>query len=208
MWLREDSRRDSADNKSTIYLSSAGGGRGSVEMLSPQVFRDRFIRTYDPIYELVARCPRPGLAMVAVDHHGVAAAGYLAAKPRSINVGIVGRHTVADLFLDSDPSLSLRHLAVILHPAGPVDEPRLRLLDLRTSEAFKDERGRQLEGLSVVCPAAEIIQAIQRIEYGVQGLDILHVIAVSGCLAGLVGRFFLLQTGRVEHNQARQFTGG
>jgi hypothetical protein len=147
MWLREDSRRDRADNKSTIYLSGAGGGRGSVEMLSPQVFRDRFIRTYDPIYELVARCPRPGLAMVAVDHHGVAAAGYLAAKPRSINVGIVGRHTVADLFLDSDPSLSLRHLAVILHPTGPVDEPRLRLLDLRTSEAFKDERGRQLEGL-------------------------------------------------------------
>ena len=49
MWLREDSRRDRADNKSTIYLSGAGGGRGSVEMLSPQVFRDRFIRYYDAV---------------------------------------------------------------------------------------------------------------------------------------------------------------
>jgi hypothetical protein len=60
---------------------------------------------------------------------------------------------MADLYLDSDPSLSLRHLVVILHPlAAGEPDARYRLVDLRTAGAFMDENGRRLESLEAEGP--------------------------------------------------------
>src|SRR5262245_26535315 len=93
-----------------------------------------------------------GVAVVAVDciRQKIAASMCIAAKPGSVNAGIVGRHGQCDLFLEGDPSLSLRHLVVVVEPlrdwgdAAGIDL-RYRLVDLRTGTAFRDEAGRRLE---------------------------------------------------------------
>jgi hypothetical protein len=59
---------------------------------------------------------------------------------------------VCDLFLDSDPFLSLRHLAIILYPWEGRGDLRYRVMDLRTSSAFSDEHGRRLEAVEVEGP--------------------------------------------------------
>ncbi len=141
VWLRPGARRSEAVNSNTISHSAM------IDPIGPWVYQERFMGQFREIRELVERCPRPGVALVAVDHDGVAASGFLAARPHEITAGVVGRHSVADFFLQGDEALSLRHLMLIVHPAGPLREPRLRLLDLRTSAAFRDEHGRHLQGL-------------------------------------------------------------
>lgn len=44
---------------------------------------------------------------------------------------IVGRHSLCDVVVPSDPDLSLRHLLVV--PEGPPTEPAIRLVDLRAA---------------------------------------------------------------------------
>lgn len=120
--------------------------------LSAGSFKRLFVRHYARIRDLCLGYQRQGLAMVAVDHQGVGGTACLAAKHEQINVAIIGRHGMADLFLDGDPSLSLRHLLVILHPLIPGEDGRFRLVDLRTAGAFMDENGRRLEALEAEGP--------------------------------------------------------
>jgi hypothetical protein len=89
-----------------------------------------------------------------MDFDAVRGAAHLAAKPDVISTAILGRHTQAELRLWEDPSLSLRHLALLLFPSllggGGV---RYRLLDLRTATGFLDERGKRLRALEANGPA-------------------------------------------------------
>jgi hypothetical protein len=75
----------------------------------------------------------------------------IAAKATKANAAIIGRHSVADLYLDSDPSMSLRHLAIIVDPmsawARDGGDLRFRIADLRTPLAFEDENGRRLDAV-------------------------------------------------------------
>ena len=113
-------------------------------------FRDLFLHHYPSIRRKCASFGRSGVAVVAVD----ASTGYLAgilciaAKVGVANSAIIGRHTMADLYLDGDESLSLRHLAVIVAPlTGTRAEVAFRVVDLRTQAAFQDEHGRTFEAL-------------------------------------------------------------
>ncbi len=112
---------------------------------TPASFRALFVRNYDRIARKVTSFAQPGLAVVAVDMFSSRMVGSLciAAKVGAANSAIIGRHSMADLYLDGDASLSLRHLAVIVSPlSDQAREVRFRLIDLRTRAAFRDEHGR------------------------------------------------------------------
>jgi hypothetical protein len=143
--LKTGKLREEAHNAETMIIDLDPA-------LSAGSFRRMFVQNYERIRELCQGYQREGLAMVAVDHHGVGGTACLAAKQDRINVAFIGRHGMADLYLDGDPSLSLRHLLVILHPLRPGDDGRFRLVDLRTAGAFMDENGRRLEALEAEGP--------------------------------------------------------
>jgi hypothetical protein len=115
-------------------------------------FHDLFLAHYKRIRDAVESYQRPGLAVVALDSGEVAGTACLAAKPGTINTAIVGRHGICDLFLDTDPYLSLRHLALVLYPWEGGADLRYRVLDLRTPTAFSDERERRLEAVQAEGP--------------------------------------------------------
>jgi hypothetical protein len=142
--LRTGRIREHAKNSSTVILRVAD--------LPPLPFESLFKANYAQIRELCEGYRRAGLAMIAVDRGGVQATACVAAKPEEINAAIIGRHGRTDLFLESDPSLSLRHLAVILEPLEEGTDLRFRIVDLRTPVAFLDERGRRLESLAAEGP--------------------------------------------------------
>jgi hypothetical protein len=100
-----------------------------------------FLDVYDEARDFVSQCPPPGLAIVAASAEGVQAKAFLTARPRGVNSAIVGRHSRAEVFLGRDASISLRHVGIVVHPSGPEDRVRFRLLDLRTPCGFRDARG-------------------------------------------------------------------
>jgi len=146
-WLRGmGRRRHDAHNKGTVALSE-------VTALAPAVlFQERFKRHYDDIRELVHGCSGPGLLAMAIDHQGPVAAAYVGARSDRITTLVVGRHSKADLWLEEDPSLSLRQMIVLLHPHRASADLRFRVIDLNTAVAFSDERGRRLRAFEAESP--------------------------------------------------------
>jgi hypothetical protein len=119
--------------------------------MPPGSFEDVFVRHYATIRGILSVHAEPGLALLVASREGIEASAWVHAEDDSINPLIIGRHNAAEIFLPSDPALSLRHLAVILQRrgSGPV---RFRVLDLRTATAFEDEQGRRLEALESTGP--------------------------------------------------------
>ncbi|GMR24694.1 MAG: hypothetical protein BMS9Abin37_3278 [Acidobacteriota bacterium] len=103
-----------------------------------------FFEYYDSIRDWLHDRKQLGLAVVALDEHGVQAKGYLRAHENRVNTAIVGRHEKADIFLGDDPALSLRHLAVIVSPSSPRKPLSFRVVDLRTPSGFTDQHGTHL----------------------------------------------------------------
>lgn len=136
-------RRQHVDNAATMILTD--------EDLAPvpsPVFHELFCAQYVAIRDTCTSFDQPGVALIAIDRikRTLAGATCLAAKVERANAAIIGRHGMTDLFLERDPSVSLRHLAVVLRPLAG-DEVRFHLMDLRTPLAFDDERGRRMEAL-------------------------------------------------------------
>jgi hypothetical protein len=153
VWLRRDHERDHATNGGTIVLGSplpqlfrprGDGPRGS--------FSDLFRRYYPDIRTALNAHPEPGLVLLLASDEWLEASAWWPADGRDINPLIVGRHSTAEVFVPSDPSLSLRHLAVLIHPRRDTEAVRFRVLDLRTPTAFRDEEGRRLEAVEADGP--------------------------------------------------------
>ncbi len=106
-----------------------------------------FLTAYADLKRTCATELHPGVAVVAIDEDGAACTASFVAKSRTIQTAIVGRHSSCDVFLPGDDTVSLRHLALVLHPHAPGERVRYRLVDLRTSSAFQDERGHRVEHL-------------------------------------------------------------
>ena len=117
-----------------------------------QAAGELFFEYYDPIRDWLHERNQPGLAVVALDEHGVQAKGYLRAHENRVNTAIVGRHEKADIFLGDDPALSLRHLAVMVSPSSPGKPLSFRVVDLRTPSGFTDEHGTQLRACEADAP--------------------------------------------------------
>jgi len=109
-----------------------------------QTTGELFFEFYDPIRDWLLDRRQAGLAVVALDENGVQAKGYLRAHPNRVNTAIVGRHEKAEIYLGDDPSLSLRHLAVIVSPSSLMKPLQFRVVDLRTPFGFSDEQGAEL----------------------------------------------------------------
>jgi len=139
--------RDAAEGSQTLVL---GVSDPIARLLPPP--RDVFLRHYRQIRDLVTGWGAPGVAVFTADNRGAAAAGCFSAHPDRVNSSIVGRHKRADFFVDRDPSVSLRHLALLTLPLGADRVVRYRVLDLRTPIPFRDESGRELEALEADGP--------------------------------------------------------
>ena len=151
VWLRSEGARVGFSNDGTVML-----GIASVPLPAPTAtrrsFEQEFRRHYPAIRGLLDRHRQPGLGLVVASGDRLEGTAWVPAEPNGLNPVIVGRHNSAEVFLPSDPSLSLRHLAVLLSAddEGPV---RFRVLDLRTAAAFEDEHDQRLGALESAGPA-------------------------------------------------------
>lgn len=149
--LEGGQEREEAENTKTgvVLVDHIAGGK-SFELL--------FHENYDTIRKVVNGFRQPGVAVVACDADRGRPAGSMcvAAYAGRANSAIIGRHSMADLYLDSDPSLSLRHMVLVLDPLARLGDGsrdlRFRLVDLRTRQAFEDEGGRRMEALAAEGP--------------------------------------------------------
>lgn len=120
-------------------------------------FEALFFAHYPAIRSTCRGLADPGVAVIAVHIPTCRLAGrlWLRAQVGRPATAIVGRHSRADLLLTGDRGMSLRHLALVLHPLRSWDghDARFTVLDLRTSGAFHDETGRHLEGVRCEGPA-------------------------------------------------------
>lgn len=143
--------REEAVGGQTIVF---GAGDPVARLLPPP--RDVFLRHYKEIRNLVTGWGAPGVAVFTADNRGPAAAGCFSAHRGMLNSSILGRHKRADFFVDRDPSVSLRHLALLTLPLrdseGEDEVVRYRVLDLRTPIPFRDEAGRELQALEADGP--------------------------------------------------------
>lgn len=144
--------REFAENRATI-------GIVGLKRKLKRSFEELFVSHYDAIRELCARFDEPGVAAIAIDgrKNHLESSAWIAAKSGVPNTAIIGRHSMADVYLARDPSISLRHLALIVEPVASWERGELdvsySVLDLRTGEGFEDEHGRRMEGLRVEGPS-------------------------------------------------------
>lgn len=133
-------KRGDGLNRNTLFA-------GSSEWRFP--FDLTFRRVWDAIRPPLTLWKEPGVAVFAVHAtRGLEAGGWFAAKTGQLNAAMIGRHDRTDLYLASDPGLSLRHLALLIEPITSYDgDVRYRVVDLRTPTAFEDEEGRRLESI-------------------------------------------------------------
>jgi hypothetical protein len=153
VWLLRDEDRAGSQNDGTIVLHAPceAPARACPERPELASFEELFRLHYPAIRELLEAHREPGLALVVASVCGLEALAWVGAENDAASPIIVGRHNAAEVFLPSDPSLSLRQLAVILDRRR--DAPlRFRVLDLRTPTGFRDERGRSLEGVEADGP--------------------------------------------------------
>jgi hypothetical protein len=150
VWLRNDAAREGFQNDGTICFPL---GRFPLRPATPvpSTFEDALRRFYPDIRRLLNSHRAPGIALLVEGAHGLEATAWLPAEEDAVNPVIVGRHSTAEIFLPSDPALSLRHVVVIVRreAGGGVS---FRVLDLRTPTAFEDEQGRSLRALESAGP--------------------------------------------------------
>jgi len=138
-WWKQS--KESAGNDETLFVPP------SLSLLASPSHEESFFEHYEAIRAWMNEPRRPGLAVVALDAAGIQAKAHLRAPSTGINsagvnTAIVGRHGRCEIFLPDDPSLSLRHIAVLLTP-----DLRFRLVDLRTAGGFTDAQGTDLRAL-------------------------------------------------------------
>jgi len=126
-----------------------------VQMMRPRPpsFEALFHLAYASIRQTCSGKPSPGVAVVAVDGSRREVAGSLwrSAVGDGDRAIVVGRHHLADLALDGDYSLSLRHLLLFVGSVettarGP-SRPSVTLIDLRSRAGVQDEEGTRREAM-------------------------------------------------------------
>ncbi|MBX2797688.1 MAG: FHA domain-containing protein [Myxococcales bacterium] len=137
-------------NPSTLFVEPKPSTVSGVQRPSCEV---AFVTAWPAIRQICGSVRRRTLAIFAIDDANTCIHTLLDPHPTDIRTAIIGRHTAADLCLPKDEGISLRHLALVLHPTSPHDpHVRFRLLDLRTSLGLTDERGRPVEHLAADGP--------------------------------------------------------
>jgi hypothetical protein len=152
VWVHREDERAQAHDDATVVGRCASSG-STQHGASPAGSFEEIFRQYYPAFRKLLNDHRePGLALVVASGEGLEASAWLAAKEDDVNAWIIGRHSSAEVFLPSEPALSLRHLAVILYRREDERPARFRVLDLRTAIAFADEQGNRLEAVEAQGP--------------------------------------------------------
>ena len=131
--LKPGLSRGDADNSGTVCFSWAGVARPDT--------REPFLRSYEAIRAAYDGLSGPGVVVAVAGPNGFEGSASVPAKPDTINVLTIGRHSHSSLFVAGDLSMSLRQGALIVYPFRPGEAVRFRVLDLRASAPFVDERG-------------------------------------------------------------------
>ncbi len=155
VWSKRESERADAPDEGTLFFGGLRGppfGFTLQDAFPAPSFQEVFLGNYAAIRTLLNGHAEPGLSLVVANREGLQASAWFEARDRDINPLIIGRHSAADIFLPSDPELSLRHLAVLLHGRRSGGQVRFRVLDLRTPTAFADEKGARLEAVEAQGP--------------------------------------------------------
>ncbi len=141
-----------ADNRATVWMDTPAARD------LPMDPRGLFVENYRRIRSTCLDFAEPGLAVFAFALDGAAwlATMCLAARPGEVRAGVVGRHSGADLFLEGDAGLALRHLLYVVEPMPLADalrgEVRFRVMDLETGASPIDEQGRRVASLTAEGP--------------------------------------------------------
>jgi len=151
LWSRWQVERDGASNDGTVVLGAPA--------LAPHAgpppsgtFEELFRTHYPAIRGLLDGRHEPGLALLVASADGIEASGWFAAKSALVNTLIIGRHSCADIYLPSDPRLSLRHVALLLHRNGGNGITDFRALGLRTPVPMTDEENTPFEAVEARGP--------------------------------------------------------
>jgi len=147
--LRAGQARDSSRNEGTVVVPLE-----RVRARPEAPFEALFLAHYRGLREL-ARRRAQGAAVVAVHLASGELAGRLwlgqsegaEGKP-GVTAAIIGRHSECDLVLDS-PDISLRHVALIVPPPGPLVSLRFSVHDLRSAAGLRGALGQRLGGAHV-----------------------------------------------------------
>jgi hypothetical protein len=119
-------------------------------------FEALFLAQYRAIRAMGRSLSELGVAIfvVHVQTGELVARAWVSARLDRVQSAIIGRHSEADVVLE-DPRVSLRHVALVLAPPTRWESTGLayEVLDLRTSIAFHDERGRHLEAFRAEGPS-------------------------------------------------------
>jgi FHA domain len=142
--LKPGLSREDADNSGTICFTWPAPPLPA--------FREAFLGNYDAIRAQVEGLSGAGVVVAVVGPSGFEGSAAVSAKPGTINALTVGRHGRSNLFLSGDPSMSLRQGAVIVYPLVAGEAVRFRILDLRATLPFQDERGTPFEALEANGP--------------------------------------------------------
>lgn len=131
----------------TLEQGPFGGDRRSDERTSilpvpwfneaPWPFERLFKFHFSDLRLLREGAQGPGYLIVSFHGNRLMAAveNIILQRPCTARSLVVGRHVQADLCLDADPSVALRHLVVQVRFADQ-DRPMVRLLDLHTGQGF------------------------------------------------------------------------
>jgi len=152
VWLKREQQRSDSRNDTTLCSAFIFDPQGFPPAASRSSFEQLFRQHYEVLRDILNHHLEPGLVLVAATRESLEASAWFEAEEKGPSAFIVGRHSSADIFLPSDPGLSLRHLAVILRRGGPDAAARFRVLDLRTPGAFADEQGNRLEAVEAPGP--------------------------------------------------------
>lgn len=149
--LARPQARAFAENRATVCMEGLRARR----RFDPRAL---FVAHYQRIRSACLEFAEPGIAVLAfsLDEGAWCGTMCLAARPGEIRSGVVGRHSGADLCLDGDPALALRHLLYLLEPT-PLShalrgEVRFRVMDLETGSPPLDEEGRPVAALTAEGP--------------------------------------------------------
>jgi hypothetical protein len=169
VWSKRDHQREESPNDATMGALGLFA-RPAVEV-DERPFSSVFLEHYGRIRDVLSTHPEPGLALFVASREGLEASAWWRAPERDVHPLILGRHGSADVFLPSDPLLSLRHLAVIIHPHREAEPVRFRVVDLRTPIAFCDEGGRELEAVEANGPLLLRLSSLNALLFPTGGWD-------------------------------------
>jgi hypothetical protein len=148
LWCRRQLERDESNDSTVCLRSLALAPRPQRSVSFGELFRSH----YAAIRGLLEGRVDPGLGILVASPGGIEASGWLPAQDGLVTPLILGRHTSADVLLPSDPRLSLRQLALVLHRKAEERAVTFRVLDLRTPLALTDETGERLEAIEASGP--------------------------------------------------------